>query len=128
MIFGGNPEIVLTESPDAKRERLRQLTADYLLKDIFAQVDVNRDRLHDLLRLIAFQVGSELSLNELAASVRIDVKTVDRYLGFHLFHKIIGQLRADDAICGSLDEEQGRSLARKKMHELRPRVGQIGLY
>lgn len=51
-------------------------------EDIFAQVDVNRDRLHDRLRLIAFQIGSEVSLNELAAAVRLDVTTVDRYLGF----------------------------------------------
>lgn len=81
MIFGGYPEVVLAESPGVKRDLLRQLVADYLLKDIFAQVGVQRDRLHDLLRLIAFQIGSEVSLNELAAAARIDVKTVDRYLG-----------------------------------------------
>ncbi len=81
MIFGGYPEVLLAESPDRKRDLLRQLAADYLLKDIFALVDVNRDRLHDLLRLLAFLVGSEVSLNELAAAARIDVKTVDRYLG-----------------------------------------------
>lgn len=81
MVYGGYPEIVSTESPDGKRERLRQLAADYVLKDIFAQVEVNRDRLRDLLRLLAFQIGQEVSLNELAGAVRIDVKTVDRYLG-----------------------------------------------
>jgi predicted transcriptional regulator len=43
-------------------------------------VDANRDRLHDLLRLLAFQIGSEVSLNELAAATRMDVKAVDRYL------------------------------------------------
>lgn len=81
MIYGGYPEVVLAESPERKRELLRQLAADYLLKDIFAQVEVNRDRLHDLLRLVAFQVGSEVSLHELATATRMDVKTVDRYLG-----------------------------------------------
>lgn len=34
----------------------------------------------DLLKLIAFQVGSEVSLNELATQVKLDVKTVGRYL------------------------------------------------
>jgi predicted AAA+ superfamily ATPase len=34
---GGFPEVVLMESPDQKRQQLRQLTADYLLKDIFAR-------------------------------------------------------------------------------------------
>jgi predicted AAA+ superfamily ATPase len=81
MIYGGYPEIVSAPGPEEKRERLRQLAADYVLKDIFALVEVNRDRLRDLLRLLAFQAGQEVSLNELAASVRIDVKTVDRYLG-----------------------------------------------
>lgn len=82
MIYGGYPAIVSTAAPEAKREALRQLAADYLLKDIFAQVDLNRDRLADLLRLLAFQIGSEVSLNELAGAARIDVKTVDRYLGY----------------------------------------------
>ena len=82
MIFGGYPAIVSMEAVESKREGLRQLAADYLLKDIYAQVDLNRDRLADLLRLLAFQIGSEVSLNELASAVRIDVKTVDRYLGF----------------------------------------------
>jgi uncharacterized protein len=81
MIHGSYPEVVLAASPEGKRAVLRQLTADYLLKDIFAHVDVNRDRLHDLLRLVAFQIGSEVSLHELATASRMDVKTVDRYLG-----------------------------------------------
>ncbi len=81
MIYGGYPEVVATNEPKEKEKLLRQLVSDYLLKDIFAQVEVNRDRLHDLLRLVAFQIGSEVSLNELAGSTRMDVKTVDRYLG-----------------------------------------------
>lgn len=81
MIYGSYPEIVSTLRPEDKRERLRQLAADYVLKDIFAQVEVNRDRLRELLRLLAFQIGQEASLNELANNLRIDVKTVDRYLG-----------------------------------------------
>lgn len=81
MVFGGYPEIVTSSSPDAKAAALRQLASDYLLKDIFTLVEVNRDRLQDLLRLIAFQIGSEVSLHELASAVRMDVKTVDRYLG-----------------------------------------------
>jgi len=67
MIYGGYPEVVMTPSSEGKQKLLRQLVADYLLKDVFAPVNVNRDRLHDLLRLLAFQIGSEVSLNELAA-------------------------------------------------------------
>ena len=81
MLFGGYPEVVTTSDPEDKQQLLRQLSSDYLLKDIFAQVDVNRDRLHDLLRLLSFQIGSEVSLNELASATHVDVKTVGRYLG-----------------------------------------------
>jgi predicted AAA+ superfamily ATPase len=81
MVFGGYPEVVTARSPQEKEEYLRQLVADYLLKDIFAQVEVNRAKLHDLLRMVALQVGAEVSLNELAGGLRMDVKTVDRYLG-----------------------------------------------
>jgi len=81
MIYGGYPEVVTCAAPAEKRERLRQLAADALLKDLFAQVDLNRDRLLDLLRLLAFQIGQEVSLHELASATRMDVKTVDRYLG-----------------------------------------------
>ena len=34
----------------------------------------------DLLKLLAFQLGSEVSLNELAGQLGVDVKTVQRYL------------------------------------------------
>jgi predicted AAA+ superfamily ATPase len=81
MIHGGYPEVIAAATPADKQALLRQLAADYLLKDIFARVELNQDRLHDLLRLLAFQIGSEVSLHELASAVRIDVKTVDRYLG-----------------------------------------------
>lgn len=81
LIYGGYPEIVTTRDPGKKEDLLRRLVADHLLKDIFAAVDVNKDRLYDLLRLLAFQIGSEVSLNELASATRMDVKTVDRYLG-----------------------------------------------
>ena len=80
MVFGGYPEVVTTDDPNDKQTLLRQLASDYLLKDIFAQVDINRDRLLNLLRLLAFQIGSEASLNEISRSLKMDVKTVDRYI------------------------------------------------
>lgn len=80
MVYGGYPEVVTTKDPNEKQTLLRQLASDYLLKDIFAQVDINRDRLLNLLRLLAFQIGSEASLNEISRTLKMDVKTVDRYI------------------------------------------------
>ncbi|MBI4879636.1 MAG: ATP-binding protein [Planctomycetes bacterium] len=82
LIYGSYPEVLTLESHDQKVRLLRELAADYLLKDIFAQVDVNRSKLVAILQLLAFQIGSEVSLSEVGRQVQMDVKTVSRYLHF----------------------------------------------
>ncbi len=81
LIFGAYPEVLLAPT---RRERIAILTeiADaYLLKDILALDRIKRSRtLFDLLKLLALQVGSEVSISELATQLGIDVKTVKRYL------------------------------------------------
>jgi predicted AAA+ superfamily ATPase len=60
---------------------LNELFNSYLLKDVFSLERIRGSKqLIDLLKLIAFQLGNEVSLNELAKQVRLDVKTVARYL------------------------------------------------
>lgn len=81
MIYGLYPEVVTTESKREKIEYLRDLVNAYLLKDILALENVKSPKvLIDLLRMLAFQLGSEVSLNELANGLNIDVKTVGRYI------------------------------------------------
>ena len=80
MLYGAYPEVVGLSNTEDKCAHLRQLVADALLKDIFAHVDVNRRKLLDILRLLALQIGSEVSISELARTVRIDSKTVARYV------------------------------------------------
>ncbi|MCA8971977.1 MAG: ATP-binding protein [Planctomycetes bacterium] len=79
MLHGSYPEVLELTSTTDKEEHLRQLVTDALLKDIFAHVDVNRRKLHDILRLLAHQIGSEVSLSEIARTVQVDTKTVGRY-------------------------------------------------
>ena len=81
LIYGLYPEIVVTEGRKEKIELLEELAGSYLLKDVLALERIRSSRtLVDILKLIAFQVGSEVSLNELATQVKLDVKTVGRYL------------------------------------------------
>ena len=81
LIYGSYPEIVVTAGRKAKIELLEELSGSYLLKDVFALDRIRSSRtLVDLLKLIAFQVGNEVSLHELATQVKLDVKTVGRYL------------------------------------------------
>ena len=81
LIYGSYPEIVTTPSLKEKEILLNELVDSYLLKDLLALEKVKSPRtLLDLLKLLAFQIGKEVSLNELAQQLRIDVKTVGRYL------------------------------------------------
>lgn len=81
LIYGSYPEILTAKSKAAKILALEEIVGSYLLKDILTLETVKSSKiLLDLLKLLAFQTGSEVSLNELANNLGIDVKTVGRYL------------------------------------------------
>ena len=81
LIYGNYPEILSYENLEQKAHYLNELVNHYLLKDIlvFEQVR-NAKVLKDLLVLLAYQVGSEVSTNELGRQLNISKNTVDRYL------------------------------------------------
>jgi uncharacterized protein len=81
LVFGSYPEVITAESRREKIAVLEEIVGSYLLKDVLTLDRVKNSRvLLDLLKLVAFQIGSEVSLNELATHVKLDVKTVGRYL------------------------------------------------
>ena len=81
LIFGGYPEVLQASSREERIDSISEIANSYLLKDILAFDRVKSSRiLLDLLKLLAFQLGCEVSLNELATQLSIDVKTVQRYL------------------------------------------------
>jgi len=81
LIFGSYPEVITSKTKNEKIAILQELVNSYLLKDVLALERVKGSKqLLELLKLIAFQIGSEVSLNELASRVKLDVKTVNRYL------------------------------------------------
>lgn len=81
LIYGSYPEVITTESKKKKREIIEEIMNSYLLKDILEFDKVRNSKLLlDLLRLISFQVGFEVSLSELGTQIGIDYKTVARYL------------------------------------------------
>lgn len=81
LLFGSYPEILLTKNKEEKIFLLNELVDSYLLKDILKLDSIKLSKkLLDLLKLLAFQVGNLVSLNELSKQVSLDVKTVDKYL------------------------------------------------
>lgn len=81
LIFGSYPEIITAKTKEEKIKILEEIVNSYLLKDVLALEKIKSPKtLLDLLKLLAFQVGNLVSLNELAGQLAIDVKTVARYL------------------------------------------------
>jgi len=86
LIYGSYPEVVTSDNLEDKKRVLNEIVGSYLLKDILELEKVKGSKiLLDLLRLLAFQVGSEVSLSELGRQLGLDYKTVARYLD--LFEK-----------------------------------------
>ncbi|MDP2860703.1 MAG: ATP-binding protein [bacterium] len=86
LVYGNYPEVLTRESNKEKEEVLNEIINSYLLRDILELDKVKGSKtLLDLLRLLAFQVGSEVSLTEIGSQLGMDKKTVGRYLD--LFEK-----------------------------------------
>lgn len=81
LIFGSYPQVLTAKTKEEKIQILEELVNSYIFKDILSLAQIKGSKiLLDLLKLLSFQVGSEVSLNELAINLAIDVKTVGRYL------------------------------------------------
>lgn len=81
LIFGSYPQVINAKTKDEKIQILEELVNSYIFKDILSLQKIKGSKiLLDLLKLLSFQVGNEVSLNELATNTSIDVKTVGRYL------------------------------------------------
>lgn len=81
LIFGSYPQVVTESNLQEKTEVLESIRNGYLLKDIL-ELDNLKDSLFilNLLRLLAFQIGNDVSLSELAGRLQVSRKTVIRYL------------------------------------------------
>jgi uncharacterized protein len=81
LIFGAYPEVLIAKSVDEKKEYLSTIRDSYLFKDILELDNIkNPSKLTDLLRLLAYQIGNEVSINELSNSLGISKHSVERFL------------------------------------------------
>jgi uncharacterized protein len=81
LIYGGYPEVVVTADLAEKRRLISDIAETYALMDVLGFAGLKgADYLRNLLKLLAFQVGSEVSINELAQKLNSDGKTVQTYI------------------------------------------------
>ena len=81
LIFGTYPEVELAETNADKSEYLKEMVNSYLLRDILSLDGIrNSEKMKDLLRLIAFQTGREVSYDELGKQLSMSKNTVEKYL------------------------------------------------
>lgn len=79
MIYGYYPEVVC--NPGSETAILKELSDSFLYKDILSFENINKpDKIVRLLKALAFQIGSQVSYNEIGQMVGLDSKTVERYV------------------------------------------------
>lgn len=78
MRYGLYPEVFLSKN---KEDDINNISSGYLLKDILSFEGIKKsNNVIKLLKLLALQVGNEVSFNELATNLSIDKKTVEKYI------------------------------------------------
>ena len=81
LVYGCYPEVFSLPSEADKAAYLHEVSNAYLYKDVLELSGIRRGgKIHDLLRLLAFQVGSEVSIHELARQLSMSRDTVESYL------------------------------------------------
>jgi predicted AAA+ superfamily ATPase len=95
LIYGNYPELLHLPDRKDKEDYLNEMVSSYLLKDILVYENIkNSQKIFNLLRLIAFQLGGEVSLQELGRQLSISKNTVEKYLDLlskvYILHKVGG--------------------------------------
>jgi predicted AAA+ superfamily ATPase len=81
LLFGSYPELEKYTDWNEKISYIKEIINAYLLKDILIFDGIKQaDKILDLLKLIAFQIGKEVSLQELARQLGMSKNTVESYL------------------------------------------------
>lgn len=81
LLFGSYPEVITQISETTKMDYLHELISSYLIKDILAFEGIHKSKkIIDLLILLAFQIGKEVSHTELGNQLQLNRVTIEKYL------------------------------------------------
>lgn len=86
LTFGGYPQVVLNPTQEDKIEVLREIYSSYLEKDIGLLLKVEKElAFENLTKILSHQVGNLVNKAELASTLGLTIKTIEKYL--HLLEK-----------------------------------------
>lgn len=92
--FGLYPE-VYNQSEAFAIEELENIASNYLYKDILQFENLKKpDLLYNLLKALALQIGSEVSLNELSNKLNVHINTIKRYIELLEQNYVVFRLKA----------------------------------
>lgn len=81
LVYGSYPEIVTMKDNALRTDYLKELVNAYLFKDLLSLDGIrNAGKLRDILTLLAFQTGNEVSMTEIGSQLGLNKNTIDKYL------------------------------------------------
>lgn len=80
LLFGGYPEVVLTTERSDKIVILNEIKTAYIKRDIFESKVENQQKFYQLMILLSLQDGNLVNKFELSKSLKINSKTLEKYL------------------------------------------------
>lgn len=83
LTFGGYPLVILADTAPAKQKQMEEIYRSYIDRDIKNLLNLEKtDEFSNLLKILASQIGSMVTITELASTINIDEKTVKHYLWY----------------------------------------------
>jgi len=81
LIYGSYPEVIVNNDIVLKQQILNSIIDNHLYKDLLQFNEIRKaQKILDILKMIAFQIGQEVSLNEIGNNINLDLRTVEKYL------------------------------------------------
>ena len=81
LIYGSYPKVMTIADRAEKKVELEEIVSSYLFKDILELQNIkNPQVLQDLLTLLAFQIGSEVSVHEIGQKLGLHREKTEQYL------------------------------------------------
>lgn len=112
LIYGSYPDIFSMAGDLQRREYLQNLAASYLYKDVLEIGGIRHSsKLRNLVRLLAFQIGHEVSLSELGSQLQMSKETVASYIDLLEQSFVVFRLGGSAATCAKKSASRIRSIS-----------------